>query len=163
MSLSLFVCLSLCAGSQDDDEMDDDEEEDEEEEEGAASSSKGGVKMSRLAALNIPDEGYDEDEDCVNAEDEEYLKMLAEVDAKGDGARRRIYRNGELVGGELDSDDDDDDFEGPQFTSPVDAMDIFDHFKRTILAASAREPQLFLQLQESLVEEDKERLRKFLA
>lgn len=108
--------------------------------------------------MNIPDEGYDEDEDCVNAEDEEYLAALAEMD---ENTKRKIYRDGELIDGEMDS--DDDDYEGENFTSPIDTIDIVGLFKHTMLAAAAREPQTFTQLQQSLEEEDKARLMKYLS
>lgn len=143
------------------DGSDADEEEDEEEET-AGKGADDKKKMGRLAALNIPDEGYDEDEDCVNAEDEEYLKALAELDNKN--LKRTVYRDGARVyEGEPDSDDDDDDdYEGATYTSPVDAMDIVGHFKQALNAASAREPTVFVQLQQSLGDEDKERLRSVL-
>ena len=118
-------------------------------------------KLGRIAALHIPDEGYDEDDDCENAEDEEYLKALAEIDDKR--LKRQIYRDGELVGGDDDESDDDDDYEGATYTSPVDNMDIGLHFKQILAAASQREPQVFVELKRSLNEEDKERLSALLA
>lgn len=140
----------------DDDDMDDDAEDGEEEEE---DDKREGLK--RIAALHIPEDGYDEDDDCVNAEDEEYLKILAEMD--GDSkARRRVYRDGELVDGE-DDDSDDDDYDGATYTSPVDAMDVGLHFRQVLAAASQREPQVFVELKRALTAEDKERLSELLA
>lgn len=103
----------------------------------------------------------------MNAEDEEYLKMLEQIDAGK--AKSRIYRDGELVGGEPDSDSDDedggwgDDYEGANFTSPVDAMDLYGLFRSTMAAAFLREPQVFAQLEAALEAEDKERFVRFMA
>lgn len=145
--------------SDEDDDMDGDEDgEDEEDEEDEEEVEEGG-QMSRIAALHIPDEGYDEEDDCVNAEDEDYLKYLAEIEGK----KSRKYRDGELVGGDDDDSDDDDDYEGATYTSPVDAMDVALLFKQVLAVASQREPQLFVQLEHSLDDQDKDRLSKLLA
>jgi hypothetical protein len=155
--------MFLYSGDEEDMDGDEDEDQDEdEEEEGQKSKGRG----SRRAALQIPEDGYDEDEDCVNAEDEDYLKMLDEIDAGK--AKSRVYRDGELVGGEPDSDSDDDDggwgddYEGANFTSPVDAMDLYGLFRSTMASAFHREPQLFSQLESSLDDEDKARFAQFM-
>lgn len=141
----------------DDEDMAEDDAETDEENENVGDKEK----LGRIAALHIPDDGYDEDDDCVNAEDEEYLRALAEID--GDSkVKRRLYRDGALVDGD-DDDSDDDDYDGATYTSPVDAMDICLHFKQVLEMASAREPQVFVQLKRSLDEEDKERLSGLLS
>jgi hypothetical protein len=149
---------SSSAGEDDEDGEDDDDEDEDEQPRG---------RGSRRAALEIPEDGYDEDEDCVNAEDEDYLKMLDEIDAGK--AKSRVYRDGELVGGEPDTDSDDDDggwgddYEGANFTSPVDAMDLYGLFRSTVTSAFLREPQVFAQLESSLDAEDKARFAQFMA
>lgn len=50
----------------------------------------------RKAALAVPDGGYGEDEDCVNAEDENYRDMLATLDRE-EIVKRQLYMGGEPV------------------------------------------------------------------
>jgi len=50
-----------------------------EEEDNQVSVSKGnkkGTGIDYAKALHVPDGGYDEDEDCINAEDESYREAL---------------------------------------------------------------------------------------
>jgi len=61
--------------SDDDDDNDDDDfdEGDDDDDENAHSKD-----LSKFGRFSIPDNGYDEDEDCINAEDEEYLQYIRE-------------------------------------------------------------------------------------
>ena len=57
--------------------MGSDGDDDEEEEESGASGGKKNAKKiidsaTRLAGLTVPEGGYGEEEDCVNADDEQY-------------------------------------------------------------------------------------------
>lgn len=44
----------------------------------------------------IPEDGFDEDEDCVNVEDESYRDYLNSI-TSGDKLNHMVYRDGELV------------------------------------------------------------------
>ena len=72
---------------------DEDEEmgEDEDEEEPDMSSIK------KNGTLDVPDGGFDEDEDCVNVEDESYRDYLNSLTSIGDKAKHMLFQNGELV------------------------------------------------------------------
>jgi hypothetical protein len=74
---------------------DDDDEEEEEEEDEHETRKKTITAAQKLAGMAVPEGGYDEDEDCVNAEDEEYRavleRMAKEVDGGG-GKVRKIWR-----------------------------------------------------------------------
>ncbi len=96
--------------------------------------------------MEIPEGGYDENDDCLNLEDEQYLAALEELDKKGK-AKVQKYVGGEPVGSE-----DEDDID---YTSPLDTINIFQFFYQAMTAASHREPGLFAQLQSNLSHEDR--------
>ena len=54
---------------------DDDDDDDGDNGDGETAHSK---DLSKFGRYSIPDNGYDEDEDCINAEDEEYLQYVRE-------------------------------------------------------------------------------------
>lgn len=129
----------------DDDEDDEEDEEEEEEDERPI----GGAKVSKntlrkLRALDVPEDGYDEDEDCVNAEDEEYLIAMAELSKRGN---------------KYDEYGDDDLDETEEVVTPLDTMDMVILFCDTMNVAHARDPALFEVLQGNLDEEDQNRLQ----
>jgi hypothetical protein len=71
----------------DDDDLDDMEgtDDDDENENNSDDDDGGGTKKGPrggqvFRALAVPEGGYDEEDDCVNAQDEEYLSMLAEFE-----------------------------------------------------------------------------------
>ena len=59
----------------DDDDDDGDDDFDDGDNDGENAHSK---DLSKFGRYSIPDNGYDEDEDCINAEDEEYLQYIRE-------------------------------------------------------------------------------------
>jgi hypothetical protein len=136
-------------GDEDEDEEDDDDEEEEEDEEEEDERPIGGAKVSKntlrkLGALDVPEDGYDEDEDCINAEDEEYLVAMAELSKKGN---------------KYDEFGDDDLDETEEVVTPLDTMDMVILFCDTMNVAHARDPVLFETLQGNLDEEDQARLQ----
>lgn len=99
------------------------------------------------AALHVPDGGYDEDEDCLNAEDEEYRKAIEKM-TKEERVKRQLFIDGELVDGEEDEEDD------MQFTSPIENMDMNKYFIESMTSLSARNPHLAASLQSTLSPEE---------
>lgn len=134
----------------DDDELDDDDDEDDEEElsddEDDAYKAK---KAARQAALAVPDGGYDEDADCLNAEDESYREVLEQLD-KEDRVKRELYLAGEPV-----DDDEDEDF---VFTSTIESMNITQFFLDSMRNLNARDAAVAGALQSALGAEDRQHL-----
>lgn len=135
-----------------DDDEGDEEDDDDDEEEDEHDRPVGGAKVSKntlrnLKALDVPEDGYDEDEDCVNAEDEEYLIAMAELAKQGN---------------KYDQYGDDDLDETEEVATPLDTMDMVLLFSDTMNAAHARDPALFEVLQSNLDEEDQARLQGIL-
>ncbi len=126
---------------------DDDEGEDDEED---------AKRLTKHAkALHVPDGGYDEDEDCLNAEDETYREALESMD-KEERVKRELYLAGEPV-----DDEDDDDF---IFTSPVENMDVTRFFLDTLSAVTQRgDGGMLATLQSMLDADDTERLKELVA
>ena len=76
-------------------------------------------EINHAKNLIVPDGGYDEDEDCINAEDEEYRKVIDQMD-KEQKVKRELYLAGEPV-----YDDDEDDFD---YVSNIDSIDLNQYF-----------------------------------
>lgn len=133
-------------GDDDDDDgievSDEDDDEDDEK------------RLRRYAALEVPEGGYDEEEDCINAEDEQYLEAIEELEKK-EKVKRQMYMAGEPV-------DDDDLDDEDEFTSPIDTIDVVQHFKNIIQQAASREPALYQQMQARLDDQDKARLAEIM-
>ena len=125
------------------------QEEDDEDDRpmGGAKVSKNTLKKAHV--LDMPEDGYDEDEDCINAEDEEYLIAMADFAKEG----RKKY----------DEFGDDDMDENEEVVTPLDTMDMVLLFCETMQGAHARDPQLFEMLQGNLDEADQKRLQDIFA
>mmetsp|Transcript_23745 Transcript_23745/g.34001 ORF Transcript_23745/g.34001 Transcript_23745/m.34001 type:complete len:1123 (-) Transcript_23745:74-3442(-) len=140
-------------------EADDDEEDDDDDDDDQAEASKGAKKkisgIDYAKALHVPDGGYDEDEDCINAEDESYREAL-EVMEKEEKVKRELFLAGEAV------DDEDDENEDFTFTSPVESIDIVQHFLDTLRNIEGRDANLMEYLRSSLDNEDHQRLADIL-
>lgn len=108
-----------------------------------------------LKTLEVPDGGYDEDEDCVNAEDETYREALEKLD-KEERVKRQLYIDGEPV------DDDDDDNDAFDFTSPIETVDVLAYFVDAMSSLSAADAERVHALQSRLDAEDAQRLRELL-
>ena len=107
-----------------DDDIEVDSNEDEGEEGGDTVSSR---RKELTKQLDVPDGGYGEDEDCVNAEDEEYRQMLER------------FKNGD----EFDYDDDDDDYEQFQYPTPITSIDMTQFFLDKLNELSSKD-QVFV-------------------
>lgn len=126
------------------DDDSDDEEDDKDPKKAAA---------RRAKALYVPEGGYDEEEDCLNAEDETYRQALEDM-AKEEGKK---YSGGELL-------DDDESMEDFSFTSPIENMNVVQHFLDTMAQLQLRDGgALTTSLQAGLGEEDKQRLIELIA
>ncbi len=112
------------------------------------------VALGRLAALEMPEGGYGEDDDCLNAEDEEYLQAVAELD-KTERVRRQLYMAGEPV-------DDEEDEDGFEYSSPLDKIDMFQQFAAVLQNAANREPNVMQHLQNNMTKEDKKLLQDLM-
>jgi len=143
-------------GSDDDEEEgegDEDEDDDSEDEKDPAKAA-----MRRAKALYVPEGGYDEDEDCLNAEDESYREALEAMGKAAEGKRDK-YSGGELIG-----DDDDESMEDFSFTSPIENMNVIQHFLDTMTLLQQRDGgALTTSLQAGLDGDDKQRLQELIA
>lgn len=133
-------------GDFDDDDLNDDDFDDADAQQAA---------VNRAKKLYVPDDGYGEDDDCVNCEDEEYRQLLEETD-KEERVKRELYRAGEPV----DDEDNDDDFD---YTSEIELMDITGEFLGTFTMLQQQNPALVAQLQSVLDAEDHERVQQLFA
>jgi hypothetical protein len=148
---------------EDDEELDLDEDDLEANEEAAHTFlGDNGAQVSRstlkkLSKLHIPEDGYGEDEDCINVADEDYLEAMADLEKKtGTGKKYDQY------GGDLDDEDEDDLDEIDEPDTPLDAEDMTLLFCDAMTRSFHREPELFGALQNGLDEEDKKRLQVIL-
>jgi hypothetical protein len=153
----------------------------------------------------VPDGGYDEEEDCLNAEDESYRQVLYFLNfgcvscdriletivprttrtmrtpsiivltpcrglpmnlqaleaMEKDGIKKHRYSGGELQ----EDGSDDDEMDDLAFTSPIENMNVIQHFLDTMGAMQARDggSALTASLQAGLGEEDKARLQGLIA
>lgn len=140
---------------EDDDDYEDDDDDDnidlDEDDDGHfddANAKKAAINRAKM--LYVPDGGYDEDEDCLNAEDEDYREMLENLD-KEERVKRELYIAGEAV-------DDEDDDEAYSFTSPIEHMDMTGYFFQSMEVFMHKEPTLFASLRAGLSVEDQQRL-----
>jgi hypothetical protein len=131
-------------------EEEDEDEQEEDEEENIARTRSALKKYSKHA---IPDDGFDEDEDCLNAEDETYLEAVEELNMLD-----RVKK--ELKGEDEFEDEDEDDVD--DFTSPLDNMDMLSHFCEVMNTAHAQNPQFIAQLQANLEPDDQTRLQEII-
>jgi hypothetical protein len=140
-------------------------EEDGEEEEGEGDDDEGETsspfedagKWGRLrASMEVPEGGFGEDEDCLNAEDEMYREAIEKL-GKEERVKRQLYIDGEPVD---DDEEDEDEFE---YTSPIENMDVLDFFVSAMQAVHARDSPLMARLQAALEQEDTDRLQELLA
>lgn len=140
---------------EEEDEGDDDGEEEDDDEGDDSFNARNGAKVSRstlkkLSKLDIPEDGYGEDEDCINVTDEEYLEALADMQKSG----KKYDQYGDDIEDDLDETDEPD--------TPLDAEDMTILFCDTMNQSFHRDPELFTALQNGLDEEDKERLKTIL-
>ena len=100
--------------------------------------------------IEIPDEGFDEDEDCINLEDEEYLRALTQ------GGRSKRYIPGEY------NDDDDDDYDEYDYSSPIDSVNVLSYFVTNLQSTASANPALAGALQASLSADNASKLTQLM-
>lgn len=142
-------------GYEDEEDYDEEEagESDDNEEDNEENIARTRSALKKYAKHAIPDEGFDEDEDCLNAEDETYLEAVEELNMLD-----RVKK--ELQGDEDFEDEDEDDVD--DFTSPLDNTDMLTHFCDTMNSVHAQNPQFIEQLQANLSPEDQTRLQEII-
>lgn len=146
-------------GDDDDEELDDDDMDhlghqvDDEDDEEFDETDDKAAAINRAKALYVPDGGYGEDEDCVNAEDEEYREMLEQMD-KEERVKRELYLAGEPV-----DDEEDEDF---TYTSPIENFNMSQVFLEALQQIAARDGQLVNRLRGGLDGEDSARFEQII-
>lgn len=135
-----------------DEEDDDDEDIDIDDDEDFDDSNPKQAASNRSKALYVPDGGYDEDEDCVNAEDEEYRKVLEDMTKEEKVKQALKDSNGFL--------DDDEDEDAYSYTSSIELMDVTQRFFDFMHAFSSKEAALFGSLRAGLSAEDANQLEE---
>jgi hypothetical protein len=153
MSMLVRVVSTIDEEEDEDEDEEDDEDEDEEDEDynarNGAKVSKSTLKKLSKTKVEIPEDGFEEDEDCINVADEDYLEAMAEVANAG----KKYDQYG---------DDMDDLDESDEPDTPLDAEDMTILFCDSMNQSFHRDPELFGGLQNGLDDEDKERLRVIL-
>eukprot|EP00607_Mallomonas_marina_P010314 CAMPEP_0182418884 /NCGR_PEP_ID=MMETSP1167-20130531/3264_1 /TAXON_ID=2988 /ORGANISM="Mallomonas Sp, Strain CCMP3275" /LENGTH=541 /DNA_ID=CAMNT_0024593345 /DNA_START=59 /DNA_END=1681 /DNA_ORIENTATION=- len=137
------------------DEDGDDDDEEEEEEQLKPMETRSG----RSKRIEVPEDGYDEEDDCLNVEDEEYRAVL-EAAENSTTVKRTLYSGGFPVGEDEDEEEDEEDEE--EFTSPLDNLDVSQCLCAAVRSMERREPELVMRLKSGLDEEDKTRLSGLL-
>jgi hypothetical protein len=141
-------------GGDDDDELEEDDDNDDNDENDEEEDDEVTIRRAqRAAALAVPEGGYDEDADCLNAEDESYREVLESMD-KEERVKRELFLAGEPV-----DDEDDDDF---VFTSHIELMNVTQHFLDSMRNLAARDANVAGQLQSSLSAEDLKSLQDLI-
>eukprot|EP01038_Epipyxis_sp_PR26KG_P009275 gene9275-12495_t len=140
----------------DDDDDDDDGDEEEEEEEDDDDDEENAKLTENAKLLYIPEGGYGEDEDCINAEDETYREALEKMD-KEDKIKHQLYMAGEPV----DDEEEDDDY---QFTSPIENIDLSKQLVGLLglLSNNNNNNNIVATLQSSLDQEDQLKLQTII-
>lgn len=117
------------------------------------------ASKNRSKRLEVPEGGYDENDDCINAEDEEYRQMLEDLD-KEEKVKRQVFMSGEPI-----NDEDDDDF---IYTSPIENIRMAQYFINTLNAIGSQysDPQqstsFMTYLQQNLTQEDHQRFNEII-
>lgn len=140
-------------GNGDDDNNDDAEDFDDRDRKQAA--------RNRAKKLYLPEGGYDEDEDCLNAEDEAYREALEKM-GKDEEFKSIKYSGG---GGDVLSDDEEDEEDNYIFTSPIENMNMIQYFLDAMKSIELRDGggALTASLQNGLDEKDQARLQELVS
>jgi hypothetical protein len=104
--------------------------------------------IRRAKALHVPNGGYGEEEDCINAEDEAYREVLESMD-KEDRVKHEL--------GDAIDDEDDDDY---TYTSPIENFNMSQIFLHAMTCIQSRDAALATELQSSLGQDDLARLQQ---
>lgn len=104
----------------------------------------------------VPEGGFDEDDDCINDEDEEYLQTLEKLNTE------RVKKELAHASGDDDPLDDDDDDQELAFSSPLELSDLVLYFLDAMNVAHQREPEVVAALRNQLDQTDTARLQSFI-
>lgn len=113
--------------------------------------------IKKLGKLDVPDGGFDEDEDCVNVEDESYRDYLNSLTSMGDKAKHMIYQNGELMDGY-----EDDEDEALEYTGGFENVNIVKYFIKAMQTADAKDNTTMSALRTQLTPEDQQQLQAYI-
>jgi hypothetical protein len=134
-------------------QVEDEDEDDEDFDENDPSQ----AHKNRNSKLHVPEGGYDENDDCINCEDEEYRQVLEDLNEE-DKVKRQKFMAGEPV-----DDEEDDDF---IYTSPIENIPMSTFFVGVMTELSTRDQQQnsnFIDfLKRNLNAEDHERLNNIV-
>jgi hypothetical protein len=132
---------------------DDDDDDEEGEGEGFDENDPIQAEKNRLKALYVPEGGYHEDEDCLNAEDEEYRQVLENL-SKEDRIKKELFMAGEPV-----DDEEDEDF---IYTSPIENLPMAALFVHTMTDLSNKDASYVEFLKKLFNEEDHQRTHELI-
>ena len=160
--------------SADDDDFDEDDFDDDDDDDDGDDKENGGdggndnaedfddrdrkqAARNRAKKLYLPEGGYDEDEDCLNAEDEAYREALEKM-GKDDEFKSIKYSGGDVLS-------EEDEEENYIFTSPIENMNMIQHFLDAMKTIELRDGggALTASLQNGLNEQDKARLQELVS
>lgn len=135
-----------------DDEIadDDDDEDDDDEDDGEDDNEDNHGRNGSRVKAQIPEDGYEDHEDCPNAEDVEYMATLLEL-SKEEGMR---YIDGDPV---------DDEDECPEVVSFLDQADVLGLFLSAMNDVGRLNPSLMASLQSTCPAEDSAKLADLIA
>lgn len=138
------------------DEGDEDIDDDDEGEELFDDKDPNQAAANRAKKLYVPEDGYNEDEDCQNVEDEEYREALELMDRE-ERVKRELYRAGERV---MDDDELAEEFE---YTSLIETYDVTVLFFDDMQVLMSQQAAYVAQLQGGLDGEDQQHLQRLYA
>ena len=154
---------------EEDDEAEEEDEGDDEDaddspvsgvlDEASSGTDSGGRRAIAIQAarLEVPEDGYHEDEDCQDVEDESYRALLEAHEAKEKMKRLKFSMGEEFV-----DEDEEDDEEDDGFTSHLDNVDVGQVLSLSLSGLSRREPALYNGVIAALEEPDRVRLFSML-
>jgi len=141
---------------EDEDEDIDDDEVNEDGEELFDDKDPNQAAANRAKKLFVPEDGYNEDQDCENVEDEQYREALEQMDRQ-ERVKRELYRAGERV---MDDDELAEEFE---YTSLIETYDVTVLFFDDMQVLMSQQAQYVAQLQAGLDGEDQQHLQRLHA
>ena len=101
---------------------------------------------------SIPGDGYDENEDCYQAEDQSFYDFVDDMEHKYGGSRK-VYSGGELIFGDEDEDEiGDQNAIFADLNTPIDEIHVPKYFFDALSMLQTENPDIFQYLMQSLDE-----------
>jgi len=141
--LSLLKAEEEEDGRDDDENGDDDDDDDNDDNENAADHST--VMTSKFGRYSVPVNGYDEDEDCINVEDEEYLDYIRKNNTIANKTQQ-------FLSGVPVDDEEEDDLCCTEWV--LKDVDVKKFFFDSMQSTNARDPMFIQMLNNHLTQED---------